>query len=255
MELRVLGCHGGETPKHRTTSFLLNRRVSIDAGAVTGTLSLEEQQAVEAVLVSHPHLDHIRDLATLTDNRCQQGGPPLEIVGTPATLKALRDHFFNNALWPDFSGIETPAGPTVRYRAIDPETTTEIAGLKVTPILVSHTIETAGFVVEGEDGEALGYSGDTGPTERLWEVLNAHPKLRALLMEVSFPNEHDQLARVSGHHTPETLKNELPKLHKADLPVLLYHIKPVFYDRVTKELAAIPKRDLTILQLDDQFIL
>ena len=74
-------------------------------------------------------------------------------------------------------------------------------------------------------------------------------------MEVSFPNEHAQLARVSGHHTPETLQNELPKLHDPDLPVLLYHIKPVYYDRVTKELAAIPKRDLTILQLDDQFVL
>ena len=74
-------------------------------------------------------------------------------------------------------------------------------------------------------------------------------------MEVSFPNEHAELARVSGHHTPDTLRHELTKLRPADLPVLLYHIKPVFYEQVTKELATIADRNLTILQLEDQFSL
>ena len=51
MELRVLGCHGGETPRHRTSSFLLEGRVAIDAGAITSVLPLPEQQRIEAVLV------------------------------------------------------------------------------------------------------------------------------------------------------------------------------------------------------------
>ena len=58
MELRILGCHGGETPKHRTSSFLLDERVAIDAGAVTSMLTLEEQHRIETVLVSHAHLGH-----------------------------------------------------------------------------------------------------------------------------------------------------------------------------------------------------
>ena len=90
MQLRVLGCHGGETPKHRTTSFLLGDEVAIDAGAITSMLSLEEQTRIRSVLVSHPHMDHVRDLATLADNRCQQGGATLDIVGVPATIDALR---------------------------------------------------------------------------------------------------------------------------------------------------------------------
>lgn len=254
MDLKILGCHGGETPKHRTSSFLVGDTLAIDAGAVTSMLSLEEQRKIRSVLVSHPHMDHVRDLATMADNRCQQGGPPFEIVGTPAAIHALRAHFFNDQLWPDFSKIATPDGPTIRFREVEPEQVVDVSGYRVTPVLVSHTIETAGFVIEG-DGSAIAYSGDTGPTERFWEVLNARDDLGALLMEVSFPNDQEKLAEVSGHHTPATLAKELGKLHApAELPVLLYHIKPVFQAVVERELAKVNDRNLQILQLEDQFL-
>jgi cAMP phosphodiesterase len=253
MDLKILGCHGGETPKHRTSSFLVGDELAIDAGAITSMLSLEEQRRIRSVLVSHSHMDHVRDLATIADNRCQQGGPPLEIVGTPETLAALRAHFFNDKLWPDFSKIMTPVGPTVVFREVEPEQRIDVAGYGVTPVLVSHTIETAGFIIEG-DGGSIAYSGDTGPTDRFWEVLNARQDLKALLMEVSFPNDHDRLARLSGHHTPATLGEELGKLQGSpELPILLYHIKPVFQSVVERELARIDDRNITILQLGDQF--
>ena len=254
MDLKVLGCHGGETPKHRTSSFLVDDVLGIDAGAITGALSLAEQQKIEHILVSHPHMDHIRDLATIADNRCQQGGPTLEIVGIPDTIANLKKHFFNDKLWPDFSRIPTPQGPTIAFREILPEKTERVGKHDVTAVLVNHTIDTAGFVVEGKQG-AIAYSGDTGPTERFWEVLEAHPDLRALLMEVSFPNDQDRLAEVSGHHTPQTLARELEKLPDPELPIFLYHIKPVFQRKVEKELAKIRQRNLTILQLDDHFVL
>ena len=256
MELRVLGCHGGESVKHRTSSFLVDGRLAIDAGAITSMLTLDEQQAIETVLVSHAHMDHVRDLATLADNRCQQGGPPLVIASTRETLEALRTHFFNDRLWPDFSRIMTPSGPTIVLRELEPETPTELDGHLVRAVLVSHTIETCGFVVEGK-GASLAYSGDTGPTERLWEVLRETPRLRALLLEVSFPNEQRELAHVSGHHTPETLGRELQKLgaELRDLPVMLYHIKPVFQARVERELAKLRAHNLQICQLGDQFLL
>ena len=103
MELRILGCHGGESPKHKTSSFLIDERIALDAGAVTSMLTLEEQKRVDSVLVSHAHLDHIKDLATLADNRCQQAGPPLVVAGLPETIAILKAHFFNDLLWPDFS--------------------------------------------------------------------------------------------------------------------------------------------------------
>ena len=77
MDLRVIGCHGGETPKHRTSAFVVDDRVAIDAGALTSGMELKAQCALEAVLVSHAHLDHVRDLATIADNRNQNGADPL----------------------------------------------------------------------------------------------------------------------------------------------------------------------------------
>jgi cAMP phosphodiesterase len=255
MELRVIGCHGGETPKHRTSSFVVDDRLAIDAGALTSGLDLKAQFRLTACIVSHAHLDHIRDLATIADNRCQAECEPLVIAATKPTIRVLRKHFFNNLLWPDFSEIHTSNGPTIRFVELKPERPTEIAGYEVVAIPVAHTIDSSGFIVRGKDA-SLGYSGDTGPTERLWEVLREEEKLKALLMEVSFPNREQKLATDSGHHTPRTLVKDLKKFGKPqDLPTLLYHIKPVFQGEVEQECARLKGVNLTVTALGDQFVL
>ncbi|MDH3200188.1 MAG: 3',5'-cyclic-nucleotide phosphodiesterase [Myxococcales bacterium] len=255
MHLRVLGCHGGETPKHRTSSFLVGDTLAVDAGAVTGSLSLDEQERIESILISHPHMDHIRDLATLADNRCQKGSATLEIVGVPATVQALKKHFFNDIIWPDFTRIQSKDGPAVRFVEIEPGRPTEINGFEVTPVMVNHTVDTSAFIIH-QNATSIVYSGDTGPTEELWRHVNEIDDLQALLMEVSFPNAEAELARRSRHHTPQTLEVELEKLtHRDELPVLLYHIKPVFEAQVLRELGKIRGRNLQILQLGDEFLL
>jgi ribonuclease BN (tRNA processing enzyme) len=254
MELRVLGCHGGETPDHRTSAFLVDGRIGIDAGALTSELTLAEQKRVRAVLVSHCHMDHIQDLATLADSRCQAGGPTLLLAGTAATIAALKAHFFNDLLWPDFTRIKTPLGPTIQYRVMKPERIYDIGGYSVRAVLVSHTVESAAFVLR-RGRSTIAYSGDTGPTKRLWEVLEGID-LKALLMEVSFPNSQQKLATASGHHTPQTLAAELEKLgERRDLPILLFHIKPTFERMVLRELSRIRGRNLSVLHPGDTFIL
>jgi 3',5'-cyclic-nucleotide phosphodiesterase len=255
VELRVIGCHGGETPKHRTSAFVVDDRLAIDAGSLTSGMELAAQFALEAVLVSHAHLDHVRDLATIADNRCQNGCAPLVVAGTKSTLGVLKKHFFNNLLWPDFSRIPNEERPAIRYLELKPEKPAMVAGYEVRAIAVSHTIDCCAFAVRGAGG-TLAYSGDTGPTERLWEVLNETADLKALLMEVSFPNHQAKLARVSGHHTPESLGQELKKLdRRKDLPTLLYHIKPNFQADVERECARLTRLNLTICGLGDHFIL
>jgi len=177
------------------------------------------------------------------------------IAGTKGTIAILKKHFFNNLLWPDFSRIPNARRPAVRYLELKPEKATTIAGYEVRAIPVSHTIECCAFTVRGRHG-TLAYSGDTGPTERLWEVLNGTEDLKALLMEVSFPNHLRALARASGHHTPETLGREMRKLERSsELPVLLYHIKPSFQTMVERECARLTRLNLTVCALGDQFIL
>jgi cAMP phosphodiesterase len=255
VDLRVIGCHGGETPKHRTSAFVVDDRVAIDAGSLTSGMELKAQCALEAVLVSHPHLDHIRDLATIADNRIQNGAPPLVVAGLKQTLAALQKHFFNNLLWPDFSKIPSKRRPGIRYLELTAEKSVTVAGYEVKAIRVNHTVDCCAFIVR-KGTCSLAYSGDTGPTDRLWQVLNATEDLQALLMEVSFPNAEARLARVSGHHTPETMAQDLRKLVRAkELPVLLYHIKPSHQVKVERECARIRGLNLTVCALGDHFIL
>lgn len=194
----------------------------------------------------------MRDLAGLADNRCQQGGASIEVIATSPTLAALRQHFFNDALWPDFSRIQTDGTPTIIYRSLEPEVRTTVAGFQVTAIPVNHTVDASGFLVETPSG-VLAYSGDTGPTELFWQHLNRQSRLDALIMEVSFPNAHHSLAAASKHHTPESLAIDLRKLREhPQVPVLMFHIKPVFEREVERELSGLHNDALEILRLGDR---
>jgi cAMP phosphodiesterase len=255
MELRVVGCHGGETPKHRTSAFVIDERLAIDAGSLTSGLDLSAQFRLQACIISHAHLDHIRDLATIADNRCQADCEPLIVAANKHTISALKKHFFNNHLWPDFSSIPNKTRPTILFQELKPEKKVEIAGYQVQAVSVSHTIDTSGFIVQGPDA-TIAYSGDTGPTDRLWELLNQEKNLKALLLEVSFPDREQKLATVSGHHTPRTLLKDLKKLRKPkDLPTLLYHIKPVFQREVEQECARLKGVNLAVTAIGDQYVL
>ena len=99
-------------------------------------MELKAQCALEAVLVSHAHLDHVRDLATIADNRCQNDADPLVIAGTKETIAILKKHFFNDLLWPDFSRIPNARRPAIRYLELKPEKTVTIAGYEVRAIPV-----------------------------------------------------------------------------------------------------------------------
>lgn len=258
MDLLVVGCHGGETPRHRASAFIVDERLAIDAGSITRGLELSAQAKLQAVLVSHAHLDHIRDLATLADNRCQMQCAPLVVASTRPTLEVIQKHFFNDKLWPNFARI--PGGaPAIQYQELELETEAEVAGKRITAVEVTHSIDTCAFVVSDGSG-SIAYSGDTGPTDRLWEVLAEVRDLKAMLVEVSFPNAEAGLAQASGHHTPESLMRDLDKLRDRmgarkveGIPTLLYHIKPFFERAVEQECLALRKTDLEVLALDDQF--
>lgn len=234
---------------------MVDERMTLDAGAITSTLILADQAKLEVALVSHAHLDHIRDLATLADNRAQLGCEPLVVAGTASTIAELKRHFFNDRIWPNFAVIPSPTEPTIVFRELTLGEPSKVLDYDVTPIAVHHTVDTAGFIID-DGAAALGFSGDTGPTDALWDALNATPRLEALLMEVSFPNAQQGLATVSGHHTPQTLLTDLKKYAAPEeLATLLYHIKPPFQAEVERECAQLDGVNLTVVELDDQFIL
>ena len=235
MEIRVLGCYGGEAPGHRTTCFLVNSRVAIDAGAVTAALSLKDQARIDAVLLTHSHLDHIRDLAFLADNIFGKRDQPVVIYGLPETIREVKAHIFNNSVWPDFTRIPSAEHPVLAYQEIREGVAVEVEGLKVTAVKVNHTIPTAGFIVANET-KSFAFSGDTGPTEALWAEAAKRPDLAALFLETSFPSRMAGLAELTGHLTPALTRLEFAKLGRPDLPAHLYHMKPQFLKEIMGEM-------------------
>ncbi len=153
--------------------------IAIDAGCLTSGLTLAEQSRLDAVLVSHGHMDHLKDLATLADNRCQNNAPPLVIASCKQTITILKKHFFNGLLWPDFAKIPSESQPTITYRVLPPEKVTEIAGFEVQAIMVSHTIDSCAFLVrqqgrQGRGGRLLGRHrpdrSSVGGAQRRWRI-------------------------------------------------------------------------------------
>jgi 3',5'-cyclic-nucleotide phosphodiesterase len=238
MELLVTGCHGGESRLHKPTGFVLDGILAIDAGSLTSGLDLDAQYRLEAAVISHPHLDHVRDLATIVDNRIQKGCPPLLIAATKATIQTLKKHFFNGKLWPDFTKIPSADRPTITFRELPLRKPVDVAGYEIRAIPVTHTIDAAALFVRSQDG-TLVYSGDTGPTDELWAVTKATPEVRGIVVETSFPNREQRLATLSGHHTPRTLKADLAKLGRGQRPpTFVFHMKPRFEDEIRAELGA-----------------
>lgn len=254
MKIRVLGAFGSEGLGQRPSAFLVNDRLLVDAGTVTGALTVPEQLQIEHVLVSHSHLDHISGLAFLTETlACCNGLRPLEVVSLGPVVDALRTGVFNNIVWPDFAQIPSAEAPVIRYRALDDEVEQRVGDLWVNPIAVTHTVPAAGFIAH--DGtRGFVYSGDTGPTEALWKAARGLAGIRAIILECAFPNRLAALADAARHLTPELIRHELDKL-PADVPVWIFHIKPPFYDEIAEELARVGARHVAILEQDQTYVL
>jgi len=236
MKVRVLGAYGGEGPGFRTSCILINDRLAIDAGALTSSLSLREQAKIGGILISHTHLDHIQDLGFLADNIFGKRDTPVEIFGTEKTVQVLKKHFFNNRIWPDFTQIPNSDHPVLDYQVFKPGQEMDIAGLKVKSVPVNHPIPSVGFIIS--DGKkSLLYSGDTGPTERLWKEANKLNDLKLVIIEISFPNRMQELAELTGHLTPKMAEAELAKLREPPAMIRAFHMKPAFIKELEREMA------------------
>ena len=91
----------------------------MDAGAVTSVLTPEEQSRVDHVLISHAHLDHIRELASLADNLCYNRiNHPLTVISPPQVIETLKRHIFNGAIGSDFSILPSAEKPLLRFEPL-----------------------------------------------------------------------------------------------------------------------------------------
>jgi ribonuclease BN (tRNA processing enzyme) len=247
MGIRVLGCSGSMAAGDRTTSFLLDGCVLVDAGTGVGDLTLEDMVRVDDVLVSHSHLDHVLGIPLLADSvmrrRLAAGRPPIRVHAMPPTLRALQEHVFNGVIWPDFTRLPTPQRPALQLVPIEIGQRLVLAGRCVEVLPARHSVPAAGFAVfphADGTGAAWVYTGDTGPNPALWARL-AELQVASLVIETAFGDDDQALAEVSGHFHPASLARELNHLGPG-VDVWITHIKPGELEPVMREVTAQVRR-------------
>ena len=228
MLIRVLGCSGAIAAGCRTTAFLLDDDVLIDAGTGVGDLTLEEMVAIDHIFVSHSHLDHVLAIGLLADSvtrrRSAARRPPVQVHALPETIAALRAHIFNGVIWPDFTRLPSAEHPMLSLVPFAVGEVLELNGKRVEVLDASHTVPAVGFAVDGGTAGWWVYTGDTGPNPALWERL-ARMKVAHLVIETAFSDDERQLARISRHLCPAALGHELQHL-AGSVDVHITHIKP-----------------------------
>jgi ribonuclease BN (tRNA processing enzyme) len=245
LELRVLGCSGGSARGHHPTSFLIDDHIAIDAGAVTANLSPLEQERVDHVVLSHAHLDHIANLPFLLDNRFARQTKPIRIYGPDATLRDLRTDVFNNRVWPDFTNLHNRKSVALETQSIAAGVAFDVENLRFSPDAMLHPVECYGYKIAAGD-HAIYIAGDTGSAEPVKRAVFGDPRIKAIVIEVSWPDRMAALAEISGHLVPKTLIRHWP-LHPT-ARVLVSHIKPFYLDEVSAELAALGLAGIEILR-------
>jgi cAMP phosphodiesterase len=248
MKVKVLGCSGSETIGHNPPGFLVNDSVMLDAGTITAALTIEAQSRITDVFISHTHLDHIKSLLFLADNVIGRIKQPVAIRSIPEVIDAIRKHLMNDLIWPDFTKIPTPKNPVLAYAPFPAMRPVKAAGLTVKAIPMNHPVPAVGFLVSDGASSFL-YTADTGPNEGIWKEAAKARNLKGIIVDTSFPNSLEGIANASGHFTPGQLAADLTKAEVGrDVPIYIYHIKPVHKKKVISELRSLGRKNVKILQ-------
>jgi len=245
IDLEVIGSSGAASPERRSTCFRIGRELAVDGGALASGIPVEEQPGVRAVLLTHRHFDHIRELPLFLDNVlalrsfAEPGGRrapsrPVEIGAERGTWSVLLRHVFNWELWPDFRRFPEPPG---RFFPVVPGKAFVRAGMRIVPIRLHHTVPSVGYVFR-RGKAAAAVLGDTGWRESVFRSLARIDGLRLLVIECSYPSRLEALAHQALHLTPALLERGLRiiRASRPDVRVLVSHLKPPWEERLQVEL-------------------
>jgi len=236
MRVRVLGCSGAIAAGCKTTSFLLDDDLLVDAGTGVGDLTLEELTRIDHIVVSHSHLDHIVSIPLLADSVMARRSKPIIVHALAKTIEAIRTHVLNDVIWPDFSRLPSPERPALRFEPLKLGQRLSLCGKTIEVLPAEHTVPAVGYAVEGDDGWWI-FTGDTGPNPALWPLLAAR-KVKMLVIETAFSDGEGKLAQISKHLSPSMLAQELVN-SLPSVPVYLTHAKPGELQRIMAEVKAI----------------
>ena len=239
MKVRILGAHNLEVQHTRHTCFLLDGLIAIDAGSLMTALSPEEQKGIQAILLTHRHFDHVRDLPSLGLATLHKGGT-VSLYSLPETLDAVLSRLMDGVLYPDFTKRLTKDGPKYRLHPITAGEDVTVQGYIVRPIAVPHSAPTVGYIVHQPEGSSFAYCGDTGGG--LLPFFQDPFKPDPLFIEVTFAKRMEERAKLTGHLTPNLLQGEITEAVKRKLPVpriIVVHRDPDHEEEIVEELGSV----------------
>lgn len=232
MRLRVLGCSGGCAPGRNPSCYLLEDGVAVDAGALAAGLTVDEQQAVSDVFLTHAHWDHVRDLPFTVINRAPKTRT-LTVHGLSDTIAAVRTHLMNGDVWFEAFDLPSAETPYVAAMPLAPGDTRTAGRYRITAFAVPHTIPAVSYLID--DGRvSIVVNADTGGGGIFRNLPKGASPLRAVFLEASFPNASREFAKLTGHLTPELLGEEIRDLPD-DVEVIVTHLKPGFETQLFRE--------------------
>ena len=220
MQVRIVGAHSLDSKHAHHNCFLIDERVAVDAGSIMSALAADEQERIEAVLLTHHHFDHCRDLPTLAlDSR--DAGRTVQVHGEPPALRTTNAQLLDGRIYIDATKApQRGVPPPLSLRPFAVGETHELLGYRVSSVRVDHPVPTMGYIVSAS-GLSVGFSGDTGGALMGFFTHPTPPDV--LLIDVKWPERLRALAETSGHMTPGMLRQELlaAKEAGAALPKLL----------------------------------
>lgn len=235
MKVRVLGCSGAIARDCRTTSFLIDDDVLVDAGTGVGDLTLEEMRRINHVILTHSHLDHIAALPLMVDTIGSSRPTPLQIHALAGTIEALKVHVFNDVIWPDFSRIPMPEAPFVSFHEHQVGQTLHLAAKVIEVLPAVHTVPACGYAITTGSGCWV-FSGDTERNPAFWRRIN-QLDVSMLVIETAFSNREKDLAKRSLHLSPMVLADELDLIAKDKrFPIYITHTKPAETEMIMAEI-------------------
>ena len=224
MQLRILGCSGGIGQYLRTSSYLIDEDILLDAGTGVGDMSLREMRRLKHIFITHSHMDHIACIPLLVDTLFSDLKQPLIVHARQETIDCLKQHVFNWSIWPDFTQLPSKESPVLAFKVMEPGEEVELDNRKIKMIEVNHTVPAVAYIVK-TDHRVIAYSGDTTTNDSLWQALNELERLDFLIVEAAFANHDLQLANLASHYCPSLLGADLQKLkHNPKLGIT--HLKP-----------------------------
>jgi len=255
MDIKILGCSGNHVGRHRTTAFLLDDSLLIDAGTVTEAIRHKDLTKIKRILISHTHMDHVKGLFSLVDELIMMGDHSIELVSAAPVLDIITNNLFNNLIWPDFTVTPSPSRAIIRLRAIPVESSTVLDGISVKPVLMTHTVYTVGFVIRPGGNEGFMFTADTGPTKRFWEMACDEKDIRFIIADVSFPDRLADLAVISGHMTPSMLMESMDRYGLGDRLFYVTHVKPIFAREIAAQFERSGRKNIRILKQSETLTL